>query len=122
MGNAAETVDQAVDLAVKLLALKRGDCTNGKTIERALREVASDSRVGFSQLRRLIHPSRRPKSVSLDLWQRLSDCYVRFLRRELSRLQTEIARVEALRGADDAALRELVDEAEALARRIKDHL
>lgn len=114
--NAAATVDRAVEIATKLVGELRG--SNGIS-ERALRIIATDSRIGFSQLRRLAQPSRRPSSISADVWYRLNDCYLRFLRRKLAELEVEIARVEALHRPDDSALRALVDEAEALTARIK---
>lgn len=115
--NAAAAVDKAVEVAMKLIAARRGN--DGTGTEQPIRLVAADSRIGFSQLRRLVQPSRRPSSISVEIWTRLTDCYLRYLRRKLAELETEIARVEALHQSDRRAVESLLDEAEALARQIR---
>lgn len=109
-------VARAVDIATRFVAARRGH--NGNRQE-AIAAVARDCRVGTAALRRFVHPSRRPKSVSTDLWRRLVGAYLRFLRRQLAELDAEIVRVETIARPDDRALRDLLDKAEALADRIR---
>lgn len=83
--------------------------------------IARRAHVSPAAIRRFVQPSRRPKSVSLELWQRLRAAYSEFLRGQVAALERDIARVEALDPAD-RALRDLAAEAEALARRIREAL
>lgn len=84
----------------------------------AIAAIARRAHVSPAAIRRFVQPSRRPKTVSLELWQRIRAAYADFLRSQLRALEHDIARIETLDPAD-GALRNLVDEAEALAQRIK---
>lgn len=91
------------------------------TDQAAIAAIARKAHVSPAALRRFVQPSRRPKSVSLELWQRLRTAYSEFLRGQVAALERDIARVEALDPAD-RALRDLAAEAEDLARRIREAL
>ena len=84
----------------------------------AITAIARHAHVTPSVMRRFIQPSRRPKSVSLDIFRRIRSAYADYLRGQLAALEAKIARVEAL-DPDDRALRDLAVQVEALASRIR---
>lgn len=84
----------------------------------AIKAIARHAHVTPSVMRRFIQPSRRPKSVSLDIFRRIRSAYARYLRGQLAALQAKIDRAEAL-APDDRALRDLAAQVETLADRIR---
>jgi hypothetical protein len=84
----------------------------------AVKTVASECRVPFAFIRKLLQPSRRPKTIATASWMRLHDGYLRYCRAQISALEKEIARVEALDPVDHDAARALVDHAKALVDRL----
>lgn len=113
---AFQTVEQAALIATKLVASCRGQ---NETQQSALRLAARRAGVDAGALRRLVQPSRQPKSVSVDLWSRLVDGYSAHLHGELCRIEAELQRLSAM-GAPDRALADLATEAENLAARIRE--
>lgn len=105
--NAARSVQMAAAIAVDFTAISGGHNV-------AARHAGID-RLTF---KRLTQPSRQPKSIAVDIWQRLVDAYARHLRRELARLEAEIRRVDAL-GNGVRPLEDLLDEVDALADRLR---
>lgn len=103
-------VEKAINIARSLVALNRG--THG-TESAAIAATASQCRLSPAVLRRFVYPSRRPKSVGLDIWQCLRGGYLAVLRKQLAALETEIARVERL-GDPDGAVQDLLHKARAL--------
>jgi hypothetical protein len=95
--------------------LKRGQCG----IPRAISHVARDARLSAGVVRRLWHPSRRPKDIGIGIVQRLRDAESRFLKAQIVELERRVALVEQSHGADSAAREHLVGEAQALICRIK---
>lgn len=112
-------VEAAIRLTTELVELKRGPA--GGT-QAAIRSVAGECRLSPAIIRKFVQPSRRPKDVGLAVWDRLWRSYAQYLRREIARLENDIRRIEALGNADRRAAQHLVDEAEALVRRIKSYL
>lgn len=115
VGNRETAVDRAVALTTRMIKLNRGQHGTEKA---AIAATAWQCRVSQSVIRRFAYPSRRPKSVDLGLWERIRGAYFAMLRRQLAGIQTEIARVEHL-DDPDGAIRRLLDEAEAVADRIR---
>lgn len=112
-------VGEAIRLVTELVIAKRGQC--GGT-QAAIRTVAKDCSISAADVRRLMHPSRRPKDVRLGLWLRLSAAYRRYLAREISRLEHEVRALESLGNIDPRTAEDLACEAQAVIRRIKQHL
>ena len=109
-------VEQASAIATDFIAAKGGSEKQGK--HDALRAVARECRISASSLRKFIQPSRRPKSIGVDLWQRLRGGYIAFLRRQLHDIQSRIDAVEAM-GTPGPDILDLLDEAQALVGRIR---
>ena len=84
-----------------------------------MRCAAGRCSVPFQKFRSFIHPSRRPKSVDVGIWQRVRRSYVAYLRRKLANLEAEVALVESLDPADGATL-DLLDRARSLIRKIEE--
>lgn len=106
--NAARSVQLAAAIATDFTAACGGHAY-----------VASQrSGIDRQAFKRLTQPSRQPKSIAVDLWCRLVEAYAKHLRRELSRIEAEIRRVDAL-GARVRPLEDLLDEADALADRLR---
>jgi hypothetical protein len=105
--NAARSVEMAAAIATDFTTLTGG-------------YIAAAQRSGIDRhaFQRLTQASRRPKQIAVDVWCRLVDAYARSLRRELSRIEAELRRVDAL-GATTRPLEDLADEADALADRIR---
>ncbi len=108
--DAPTAVDRACQIARTLFQHARG---HHDTDADTIRSIARHARLTPAAFRRFIQPSRRPKDVSLSVWQRLLGSYRRYLARELAALQDEIDRLEAM-DPDDRALRDLLDKARAL--------
>jgi len=106
--NAARAVQMAAAIATDFTAL-----TGGHSLVAAQR--AGIDRQAF---RRLTQASRQPKHIAVDFWCRLVDAYARSLRRELSRIEAEIRRVDAL-GIGARPLEDLLDETDRLRDRIR---
>lgn len=108
-------VDRACHIARSLFQHCRGQHdTDADTI----RTIARQSKLSPATLRRFLQPSRRPKDVSLGIWDRLVGAYRRHLARELAALEDEISRLRYLDPAD-AAAEELLHKAEAIADQIR---
>jgi hypothetical protein len=105
--NAARSVEMAAAIATDFTKLTGG-------------HIVASQRAGIDRhaFQRLTQASRRPKQIAVDVWCRLVDAYARSLRRELSRIEAELRRVDAL-GATTRPLEDLRDEADALADRIR---
>jgi hypothetical protein len=105
--NAARSVEMAAAIATDFTTLTGG-------------HLVASQRAGIDRhaFQRLTQASRRPKTIAVDLWCRLIDAYSKHLRRELSRIEAEIRRVDAL-GAPVRPLEDLADEADAIADRIR---
>jgi hypothetical protein len=112
---AVSGVDRTTSITTQLVALSRG---HHGSEQAAIAYAARQCRVSVSVIRRFVYPSKRPKSVSLDIWERIRSGYLRFLRSQLAGLETEVLRVERL-GADDGAARDLADKARTLVARIE---
>ena len=113
--NASTAVEQAASIATNLVAVCRG---NHGTTQSAVRLAASRTGVTEVAIRKLVQPSRKPKSVSVDLWSRLIDGYSAHLHGELSRIEAELARLKAL-GTPLAALEDLLGQADRVADEIR---
>lgn len=118
-GKIASGVDEAISF-VTILVNARRECGGNKA--QIFKQVASEAKVGASEIRNLYQPSRRPKIVGHGVWLRIHDRYCAFLRCELAKLETEIARVEALDNLDHGTRADLVGKAEALITRINQSL
>lgn len=105
--NAARSVEMAAAIATDFTALTGG-------------HLVAAQRAGIDRhaFQRLTQASRRPKHIAVDIWCRLVDAYARHLRRELSRIEAEIWRVDAL-GSPLVPLEDLADQADAIADRIR---
>jgi AraC-like DNA-binding protein len=113
--NAPEGVERACEITKHLFQHARGQHeTDAETID----AIARQSRLSPAAIRRFIQPSRRPKDVSLSVWQRLLGAYRRYLQRELAALEAEIRTLEFL-DSDDRALCAVLDQAKALVHRIE---
>lgn len=106
----ATGVNRACQIAKNFFQAARG---NYETDQQTVEAISRQSRLTPAVFRRFIQPSRRPKDVSLTVWQRMLGGYRRYLERELARLQDEIARLEAL-DPDDRAVEDLLHKARAL--------
>lgn len=113
--NAATAVEKAAGIAASYLQSCRGP--HGTT-QSAVRLAASRSGLTEVAIRKLVQPSRKPKSIGLDIWTRLVDAYSQHLYGELSRIEAELQRLHAL-GAPEGALADLLDRADALADEIR---
>ena len=112
-------VDEAIKCVTILVNARRD--RGGKKAQ-IFKQVASEAKVGTTEIRNLYQPSRRPKEVGHGVWRRIRNAYCNYLRTELSKLETEIARVEALDHLDRRTRADLVGKAEALITRIKNTL
>lgn len=108
-------VERACEIAKSLINHARG---NYETDSQTVDAVARKARITPAVLRRFLQPSRRPKDVSLSIWQRLVAAYRRHLELELAALQDEIDRLAYLE-PDDAAMESLLGKARALCREIE---
>lgn len=108
-------VERACEIARSLIRAARG---THDTDHSAIQAVARHARLSPAVLRRFIQPSRRPKDISLSVWERLVEAYRRHLRQQLAELELEIARLEHLDPADRALL-DLLDEAKSLVGQIE---
>lgn len=115
--NEGEGVSEATDIARRYVEAKRR--CNGGSIEHAVGQVAIESRLRRSTVKRFFHPSREPKSVSLGIWRRLMGGYIAFLRRQTQDIEREIERVQALSDAPDRATAHLLRQAQTLVENIK---
>ncbi len=111
-------VDKAVNVASDFVTAMKGS-NNAGSVEEAVRVVAHKSGIGQAFVLRLIQPSRRPKSVDVGIWSRLVHAYLKYLRLQHRELEIKIKLVESLARSDQAAVRDLLDEATALQDRIK---
>lgn len=118
-GKTASGVDEAISFVTILVNAKRGYGGNKTQI---FKQVAAEAKVGSTEIRKLYQPSRRPKEIGHGVWQRIAARYLAFIRAELAKLETEIARVEALDHLDDSARADLVGKAEALIARLNTSL
>lgn len=105
--NAARSVEMAAAIATDFTALTGG-------------HLVASQRAGIDRhaFQRLTQASRRPKHIAVDLWCRLIEGYAKHLRREISRIEAEIRRIEAL-GAPLGPLEDLLDQADAVSDRIR---
>lgn len=103
-------VDRACTVARNLFNAARG---NYETDSQAVDAIARKAQLSPAVYRRFLQPSRRPKDVSLSVWQRLLAAYRRFLERRLVGLRDEIDRLDHLEPSGSDMLR-LLDEAKAL--------
>lgn len=117
---AATGVDEAITRVTLLVNSRRG--RDGTTKQQAFRQVATESHLSSAEVRKLYQPSRRPKQIGLGVWHAISGAYFRFLRHEISKLEAEINRVEALDGLDLRTRDDLVGKAQALIARITQSL
>lgn len=104
--NAAKSVEMAAAIATDFTTLTGG-------------HLVASQRAGIDRhaFQRLTQASRRPKHIAVDIWCRLVDAYARHLRRELSRIEAELRRVDDLQpGA--RPLEDLLDETDRLRDRI----
>lgn len=111
----ASGVERACDITRSLFNAARGSYQNDAE---AVQAIAERARLTPAVVRRFLQPSRRPKDVSLGVWQRLVFAYRRLLNQQLAALQTEIHRLEAV-DPDDGAILALLDDAKALVRKIE---
>jgi hypothetical protein len=106
------SVDLASDYAKRMVlreAKGPGD------VEDAMRRIESMTGIGFSTLWSLRY--RPPKTICHDKFQRIREAYLSLCERQLSSLRHELE-IEATRGRSDAFV-DLVDEAEAVAAKLK---
>ena len=110
----ASGVERAANIAKQIFYSARG---NYESDQQCIDAIARRERLSPSVFRRLLQPSRRPKEVGLTVWSRLCAAYRRQLERQLAQLTDEIDRLEYLEPSD-AAVRRLLDDAQALTRKI----
>jgi hypothetical protein len=115
---ADDSVATAIKVAERFVAAKKGH-KNAPAGE-AVREIARESRIGQAFIWRLLRPSRRPKSIAVDVWQRLNAAYLKYLRTQLRSLELEIIRVSALVDPADGSAQDLLREAETLVDHIRE--
>lgn len=111
-------VERACQIAKQLFQHARGQ---HDTDTECIRTIARQSRLTPATFRRFLQPSRRPKDVSLGIWDRLVAAYRRHLQRELAALEDEISRLRRLDPAD-AAAEELLHKAQAICDQIRSAL
>lgn len=109
------SVERACEITRNLFNAARG---NHATDTETVVVIARRAQLSPAAVRRFLQPSRRPKDVSLGVWGKLVAAYRRYLEQQLAALETEIARLEHLE-PDDGAMVDLLDEAEALVRKIE---
>lgn len=109
------SVERACDITKSLFNAARG---NHATDSDTVNAIARQAQLSPAAVRRFLQPSRHPKDVSLGVWGKLVAAYRRYLERQLSALETEIARLEHL-DPDDGAILDLLDEAKALVSKIE---
>lgn len=112
----AVAMDRAMRWAKELIEGVKG---HDGTRSAATAAAARQCHVSVAQLRSLIQPSRRPKSLDVGLWFRLRDAYLAALRRRLAALQLEIEVIARL-DAGDGSHHDLLRQAQALVDRIED--
>ena len=119
-GPAPSGVDIAIGITQEFVGeTRKAHGSDSKAIE----DVAAASGVSRTIIRSLWQPSRRPKSIDFDVFERLRGAWLRHLRRQRQRIDNDIRRIEALGGdphlVDElcAQAQDLVDRVEALARR-----
>lgn len=118
MSNSQYRVPNAASRAASIAADFISSCRGRHDNQRqAIAFAARQCGIGFSTFRSFVQPSRQPKAVSADLWQRLLAGYERHLRRELAVIETRLVHIEAV-DTPDRELRALAAEAERLAARI----
>jgi len=106
------SVDMASDYANRMVLREaRGP---GDT-EDAMRRIEARTGIGFSTLWSLRY--RKPKTIDVDIFQRIRAAYLSVCERQLATLKHELA-VETARGDADA-YSDLVAEAEALVEKLK---
>lgn len=113
--DASSGVERATELVKAFFQAARGRHEND---DETVRDIAQRARISPAEVRKYLQPSRRPKDVSLGVWSRLAGAYCRYLRQQLGALELEISRIEGL-DPHDRALRDLLDDAEGLVRKIK---
>lgn len=113
--DASSGVERATELVQAFFQASRGRHEND---DQTVRDIAQRARISPAEVRKFLQPSRRPKDVSLGVWSRLFGAYSRYLRQQLHALEIEIARLDGL-DPHDRALRDLLDDAEGLVRKIK---
>ena len=113
--DATSGVERATELVKAFFQASRGRHEND---DQTVRDIAQRARISPAEVRKFLQPSRRPKDVSLSVWSRISAAYGRYLRQQLHALELEITRLEYL-DPDDRALHDLLDDAEALVRKIR---
>lgn len=109
------SVERACDITRSLFIAARG---NHATDSDTVNTIARQAQLSPAAVRRFLQPSRHPKDVSLGVWAKLVATYRRYLERQLTALQAEIARLEHF-DPDDGAILDLLDEAKALVRKIE---
>ena len=82
------------------------------------RVAAQSAGIDREAFKRLTQPSRQPKSIGVDIWNKFINGYTRHLRRELVGIETEIRRLDAL-GSPLRPLEDLLDEMDAVSDRIR---
>lgn len=115
LNDASSGVERATELVTAFFQASRGRHEND---DQTVRDIAQRARISPAEVRKFLQPSRRPKDVSLSVWSRLAAAYRRYLQQQLHALEVEIARLEGL-DPHDRALRDLLDDAEGLVRKIK---
>lgn len=82
--------------------------------------VIAAQRAGLDRdaFKRLLQPSRKPKTISVDFWHRLVSGYTAHLRRELHRIEAEIERLDRI-GSPVAPLEDLMDQVDGVADRLR---
>lgn len=110
-----DDVAAAIAVVTELVVAKRGQFGT----KEAINAIARDARLSATVVRRLFQPSRHPKDVGMRVWRGLRAAYLKYLRLRIHELQARVRRLEALGHCDDGTRAALVDEAEALVRRVK---
>ena len=109
------SVERACDITKSLFNAARG---NHATDTETVNAIARAAQLSPAAVRRFLQPSRHPKDVSLGVWGKLVATYRRYLERQLSALEAEIARLEHL-DPDDGAILDLLDDAKNLVSKVE---
>lgn len=106
-----EGVAEARDIAKRFVAA-RSESAGGQ--ERAISAVAIASRVGENDVRKLVFPSRTPKTITVGVWRRLMRTYLVYLDRKILEVENERRRVQAMADPHPRAVQALLRKAEAI--------
>src|SRR6185436_1716709 len=101
-----DAVSQTANIAAAFVAARKQDARNT-----ARWQVARETTVSPARIKALLQPSRRPKTVDVGFFGRLTRAYLDYLRRRVGELETEIERVQTLARAHDRAAHALLDKA-----------